>query len=244
MTVRHPANHNIMLQSIKQLYGDKLGAMDGEVGHVKDFYFDDHNWTVRYVVADTGSWLTGRLVLISPHSLGRLAHTDKILRVGLTRKQIEDSPSIEAHKPVSRQFEEEYHCYYGWPYYWQGDALWGASGVPMMALPAQTLPSSSGARPKGPDAHMRSTQTVNGYNLQANERLLGHVCDFLIDDQSWAIGQLVVKIGHRLSGNEVRIPANKVSRISYEESTVFVDLTGDAVAESPAHYIAAAAEVV
>jgi hypothetical protein len=114
----------------------------------------------------------------------------------------------------------------------------------MMALPAQTLPSSSGARPKGPDAHMRSTQTVNGYNLQANDRLLGHVCDFLIDDQSWAVGQLVVKIGHRLSGNEVRIPAGKVSRISYEESTVFVDLTSDAVKESPAHYMAAAAEVV
>src|SRR5665213_3982367 len=88
--LRSLANHTIMLRSIKQLYGDKLGASDGEIGHVKDFYFDDQNWAVRYVVADTGSWLTGRLVLISPHSLGRLAHTEKVLRVKLTRKQIED----------------------------------------------------------------------------------------------------------------------------------------------------------
>jgi hypothetical protein len=57
-----------MLRSIKQLYGDKLGASDGEIGHVKDFYFDDQSWVVRYLVADTGNWLSGRQVLISPHA--------------------------------------------------------------------------------------------------------------------------------------------------------------------------------
>ena len=53
-----------MLRSIKQLYGDKLGASDGEIGRVKDFYFDNQSWAVRYPVADTGSWLAGRQVLI------------------------------------------------------------------------------------------------------------------------------------------------------------------------------------
>ena len=80
-----------MLRSIKQLYGDKLGASDGEIGHVKDFYFDDQNWAVRYVVADTGSWLPGRLVLISPHAFGNLDQTGNVLRVNLTRKQIENA---------------------------------------------------------------------------------------------------------------------------------------------------------
>ena len=37
-----------MLQSIKHLYGHKLEASDGEIGHVKDCYFDDQNWAVRY----------------------------------------------------------------------------------------------------------------------------------------------------------------------------------------------------
>src|SRR5580692_8482045 len=104
-----------MAQSIKQLYGKELGATDGEIGHVKDFYFDDQNWTIRYLVVDTGSWLSGRQVLISPHALGRLDQGEKILRVNLTRKQIEESPSIAMHKPVSRQYEEEYYKYYGWP---------------------------------------------------------------------------------------------------------------------------------
>jgi hypothetical protein len=228
-----------MLRSVKQLYGDKLGASDGDIGHVKDFYFDDQNWVVRYLVADTGSWLSGRNVLISPHAFGSLDRAGKLLRVNLTRKQIENSPSIETHKPVSRQYEEEYYRYYGWPYYWQGDGLWGMSGFPILELPAIPLPSepstASGPQPERADAHLRSTQAVNGYHLQASDGIIGHVCDFMMDDQSWAMGQLVIKTGHRFSGKEIEIPTSKVERISYEESTVFVNLTSEAVEQSPAH---------
>jgi sporulation protein YlmC with PRC-barrel domain len=231
-----------MLRSIKQLYGDKLGASDGDIGHVKDFYFDDHNWAVRYVVADTGTWLTSRQVLLSPHAFGSLDQAGKVLRVNLTRKQIEHSPSIESHKPVSRQYEEEYYRYYGWPYYWQGDGLWGMSGFPILELPAKPLPSepatASGPRPKRADAHLRSTQAVKGYHIQASDGIIGHVCDFMMDDKSWAIGQLVIKTGHRLSGKDVLIPTKNVDRISYEESTVFVSLTMEAVEQSPAPHLA------
>jgi hypothetical protein len=231
-----------MLRSVKQLIGDKLGASDGEIGHVKDFYFDDQNWAVRYLVADTGSWLPGRQVLISPHSLGRLDQAGKVLLVNLTRKQIQDSPSIESHKPVSRQYEEDYYRYYGWPYYWQGDALWGMSGFPILELPAKPLPSESaiesGATPEPAEAHLRSAQAVNGYHLQASDGMIGHVCDFMMDAESWAVRQLVIKTGHRLSGKEVRISTSQVDRISYEESTVFVSLTTEAVEQSSAHDMA------
>jgi hypothetical protein len=231
-----------MLRSVKQLYGAKLGASDGEIGHVKDFYFEDQNWVVRYLVADTGSWLSGRQVLISPHAFGSLEGAGKLLRVNLTRKQIEDSPSIESHKPVSRQYEEEYHRYYGWPYYWQGAGLWGISGFPILELPPNPLPSepatASGPQPERADTHLRSTQAVNGYHLQAKDGTIGHVCDFMMDAQSWAIRQLVIKTGHRFSGKEVQIPTSQVDRISYEQSTVFVNLTTEAVEQSPAHQLA------
>ena len=118
-----------MLRSVKKLFEDKLGASDGEIGHVKDFYFDDQNWAVRYLVADTGSWMPGRLVLISPHAFGNLYQGGKVLLVNLTRQQIENSPSIESHKPVSRQYEEEYHRYYGWPFYWRGRCIVGHERV-------------------------------------------------------------------------------------------------------------------
>ena len=230
-----------MLRSIKQLYGDKLGASDGEIGHVKDFYFDDQNWAIRYLVANTGSWLPGRQVLLSPHSLGRLDKVGKVLRVKVTRQQIENSPSIESHRPVSRQYEEEYHRYYGWPYYWQGDALWGMTAFPIVEPAATSLPIEQALvianYGEGADAHLRSTQAVKGYHLQASDGIIGHVCDFIFDDESWAIRQLVIKTGHRFSGPEMQIPTSKVDRISYDESTVFVNLVKEAVEQSPAHHL-------
>ena len=236
-----------MLRSIKKLYGDKLGASDGEIGQVKDFYFDDQSWAVRYLVADTGTWLTGRQVLLSPHAFGGLDQAGKILRVNLTRKQIENSPSMESHKPVSRQYEEEYYRYYGWPYYWQGDGLWGMSGFPILELPPKLMPGEPAAvmdpQREPADAHLRSTQAVKGYHLQATDGITGHVCDFMMDDQSWAIEQIIVKTGHRFTGKEVEIPVSEVARISYEDSTVFVNLTKEAVEQSPAHHVAPFAAV-
>ena len=233
-----------MLRSIKQLYGNKLGALDGEIGHVKDFYFDDQNWVVRYLVADTGSWLSGRQVLISPHAFASLDRSGKLLLVNLTRKQIENSPAIESHEPMSRQYEEAYHRYYGWPYYWEGGGLWGMSEVPFSELPPKPRPSepatASGPLPERADAHLRSAQAVNGYHLQASDGTSGHICDFMMDDQSWAIRQLVIKTGHRFSGKEVQISTSRVDRISYEKSTVFVNLTREAVEQSPAHHVAPA----
>ena len=233
-----------MLLSIQQLYGDKLGASDGEIGDVKDLYFDDQHWAVRYLVADTGTWLPGRQVLISPRAFGALYQPGKLLLVKLSRQQIEDCPSIEAHKPVSRQYEETYHHYYGWPYYWQGGGVWGMSGYPVVELPGRPFPADpEPARvphPQGGDAHLRSAQAVNGYQIKASDGMIGYICDFLMDDQSWVIKKLVIKIGNRFSGKAVQISTGKVDRISYEESTVFVNLSQAAIEQSTQHPLASA----
>src|SRR5471030_2945285 len=143
-----------MLQSIQQRYGEALRASDGEIGHVRDFYLDDKNWKVRYLVADTGGWLTGRLVLISPHALGHLYPEGKVLLVNLTRQQIEDSPSIDEHKPVSREYEEEYHRHYGYPYYAESMPLWALGGYPVI-IPSPPLAQP---KPQGADSHLRSAR--------------------------------------------------------------------------------------
>lgn len=229
-----------MLRSIQQLYGGKLGASDGEIGHLKDFYFSDRNWAVRYVVVDTGHWLPGRQVLISPHAFGGAPPAGKVMQVKLTRKQIEDSPAIETHEPVSRQYEEVYNRYYGWPSYWQGDGLWGVMGdFPMLELPpnpaATAPPAAAGPKPDRADAHLRSTQAVKGYHLQASDGIIGQVSDFIMDDRNWAIGQLAIRIGNRFTGKEVQVSVSHVDRISYNDSTVFVKLTKEAVEQSPVH---------
>jgi hypothetical protein len=233
-----------VLRNLTQLYGDKLGALDGEVGHVKDFYFDDQSWTVRYVVADTETWLPGRQVLLSPYAFGRLRQAGKLLLVNLSRNQIDSSPSIETHKPVSRQYEEEYHRYYGWPFYWQGGSLWGRSDFPTLELtvvPPQSEPTAGSASPPAPpDAHLRSTRAVAGYHLQASDGVMGHVCDYLVDPHTWEIRQLLIKIGHRFSGQEVQIPTSQIERISYDQSTVFVRMTKAEVERDPAVRLALA----
>jgi PRC-barrel domain len=118
-----------MQQELEHFYGLKLSATDRDIGKVQDFYFDDQSWKIRYLVADTGNWLSDRQVLLSPHAFStdamELAHGDaKHLRVNLTAKQIEDSPSIATHRTVSRQYEEKYYNFYGWPNYWD-DGMMG-----------------------------------------------------------------------------------------------------------------------
>jgi uncharacterized protein YrrD len=215
-----------MLRLITQLTGAKLAASDGEIGHVKDFYFDDRNWTVRYVVVDTGTWLTHRQVLLSPHSLGRLVKGENVLRVHLTKKQIEHSPSIDRHKPVSRQYEEEYYDYYGWPAYWQGDGLWDASAFPILV---ETPPKISNRKskiagvvhPTNPDAHIHSVQNVKGYQVQATDGIRGYVSDFVMNSKNWALLEVIVKTGSWFSSEETSIAIEDLERISFEKSTIY-----------------------
>src|ERR1035441_6768283 len=150
-----------MLIHSKKLYDDRLAALDGEIGRVKDLYFDDKNWVVRYVVADTGLWLFGRLVLLSPHAFGRLDERTDVLRVNLTRAQIEKSPDIDSRMPVSRQYEADYYRYYGWPMYWNGGALWGAAGCPTIVPPAGA--QIAGGLRHREDKHLQSAHAVGGY---------------------------------------------------------------------------------
>jgi hypothetical protein len=215
-----------MLQNIKELYGSKLAALDGDLGHAKDFYFDDKAWVIRYLVADTGSWLTGRLVLIAPHAFSKWDLYEKTLRIKLRRKQIEDSPSIDTHEPVSRQFEEGYYRSYGWPAYWEGGQMWGLSAFPYGS--ASPLPRDMAARkalePRA-DRHLQSAKTVTGYAIEASDGTIGHLSGFLVDDRTWAVHDLVVETGHWYAGKEILISPAKVARIGYVESKVFVNLT-------------------
>ncbi len=214
-----------MLHNLKELYGNKLSAIDGDIGHIKDFYFDDKTWVVRYLVADTGSWLLGRLVLLTPHAFAKLNPTEKTLHLKLHKKQIEQSPSIEAHKPVSRQYEIEYYRYYGWPAYWDGGAMWGLGGLPMVVPPPKDERETLKHYHHRDDKHLQSTAAVTGYQIQATDGPLGRVSGFMVDARSWAIRDVVVETGHWYAGKEILIATGRIDRISYEESTVFVNLS-------------------
>ena len=125
-----------MLRSLKSLEGFAIGATDGKFGKVKNFYFDDESWVIRYLVVDTSTWLGGREVLISPYSISQPNWAESFIAATISKQQIKDSPSIDSDKPVSRQYERSYLGYYGYPYYWGGTGLWGEGYYPGSYLSA------------------------------------------------------------------------------------------------------------
>jgi len=219
-----------MLSKVKTLNGYKLNARDGEIGKVKDLYFDDRHWTIRYLVADTGTWLTSRQVLISPYAMGGILKDGKDISVDLTKKQIENSPSLDTHKPVSRQFEDDYYGYYDWPIYYGGLGQWGNSPT----LERDIKNRKKGARgEKAWDAHLRSTQDVCGHHIQASDGEIGHVEDFIVDDETWAIRYLIINTKNWWPGKKVLVSPQWIERVSWNESKVFVNLPRETIKLSP-----------
>jgi len=219
-----------VLNKAKNLAGYTLLARDGEVGKVKEFYFDDHHWTVRYLVVDTGNWLSGRQVLISPYVITAVNTLEKNFEVALTKKQIENSPSLETDKPVSRQFEEVYNGYYELPMYWNGPFVWGEH--PFLDRNHQkSQPINPGG--KTWDPNLRSTAAVTGYNIEAADGDIGNVDDFIIDDETWSIRYMVVDTVNWWPGKKVLVSPLWIERVSWAQSKVFVTLSRDAIKKSP-----------
>jgi sporulation protein YlmC with PRC-barrel domain len=224
-----------------------MDSLDGEIGKVKEFYFDDKYWTIRYLVADSGNWLSGRQVLISPYALRAVNKEEGNIAINLTKKQIEDSPSIDSDKPVSRQFEVDYHGYYGWPPYWGGTYMWGSYPHIMRDRDIarereekrreekweESNARAIQAEREKWDSHLRSTNAVSGYHIQASDGEIGHVEDFIIDEENWAIRYLIINAQNWWPGKMVLVSPQWIKSVSWDDSKVFINLTREAIKQSP-----------
>ena len=223
-----------MLRSTKELRGYTIRAIDGDIGKVHEFYFDDLAWIVRYLVADTGNWLSGRRVLLWPGVLGQPAWETQTLPVGLTKEKVESSPLISTDEPVSRQMETDLHTYYGWTPYWRGGlptfGLGAAAAAEMIADTAEEKDEEEG--PVG-DPHLRSTREVVGYHIQARDGEIGHVEDLIVDDDLWFIRYLVIDTRNWLPGREVLVAPAWAEQVNWVERLVQVDLSRETIENSP-----------
>jgi hypothetical protein len=219
-----------MLIKAKALTGYKMNGLDGEIGKVKEFYFDDRFWTIRYLVAETGDWLIDRQVLLSPYSLVDVNQEKKIVSIELTKEQIVKSPPLNSDRPVSRQFEEAYFGYYGWPTYWSDSYMWGFHSN--IVRDKKEWRNTCGHE-KPWDAHLRSTLDVTGHHIQAADSEIGHVEDFIIDDDTWSIRYLLVDTNNWLPGKRVLIAPQWIESVSWSESKVYVNLLKETIKHSP-----------
>jgi hypothetical protein len=213
-----------------------IHAVDGKLGSVVDIYFDDETWAIRYLVVDTGGWLSGRQVLISPISVVQTDWEAKQLNVSLTKRQVENSPNLDTHQPVSRQHEAAFLGYYGYPYYWGGPYLWGPAFYP--AGLASPINASAGAianrvQRESQDSHLRSTEAVTGYDIEATDGEIGHVDGFVVDDEDWAIRYMEVATRNWWPGKKVLVSPAWIERVSWGESKVYVGLSREAIKDGP-----------
>jgi hypothetical protein len=228
-----------MLRSMQELKNYTIGATDGEIGHVTDFFFDDDSWVIRYLVVETGSWLMSRKVLISPYSVMQPDWMHKRLPVRINRDQVKNSPDIDTEKPVSRQHEMTYADYYGYPYYWGGTGFWGDGlYLPLMApdgggLNAVEVAKVAADRHASDDPHLRSCNAVVGHHIHARDGDIGHVQGMLVDEETWALRYLVVDTTNWWGGHRVLISPNWIEAISWADSTVSVNLNRKAIQASP-----------
>ena len=252
-----------MLRKAHSLIGMKIHAIDGDLGHVDDFYFDDMEWIVRYVIIRTGPWFLGDRVLVTPSVIRAVEWEERALYVDLTREQIKNSPSLDLAKPVTRDQEMELANYYQWPTYW--------SNVPGCTIGSSLLPSDNASTVStNPDIvstdvpnpsildsdranmaetkietelrraaqaqgrpHLRSVKEVTGYRIAAIDGEIGHVEDFFIDEESWQIQYLLVDTGNWLPGRHVLISLDWVTGISWADSKIHVKVTREQVENSP-----------
>ena len=240
-----------MLSPAKHLEHYAIHATDGIIGNVRDVYFDDHSWVVRYLVVETSGWLPDRKVLISPISVTSVDALERVLTLSITRQQVEDSPGIDTDKPISRGHERSLLGYYGYPYYWDAEGLWGAGSFPSILLKVSergmaTPPHRAAAIKRAQeieeaglgadtDIHLHSCREVAGYRIQAADGHIGQVIDFLLEESTWAIRYLVVNTSKWWSDHDVLVAVRWISSVRWMDNVVTVALTCHAVKDSPAY---------
>jgi hypothetical protein len=227
-----------MLRSLKDIGGYTLNAVDGEIGKIDSFLFDDARWIIRYCIVDVGPWLFGRKVLISPASVEAVETSDII--TSLKKDDIKNAPDIDTDKPVSRQQEIELANYYSWPFYWNYYTFPYAYPAPAyQAVPnmPRTVEGEKNRKEKlnsgEYDQHLRSTKELIGYSILATDGEIGHASDFIAQTQDWTIRYLVVDTGHWFTNNKVLISPSWIKRIVWHESSIEVSQSREKIKNAP-----------
>jgi len=222
-----------MLRNFADFKGFTLAATDGEIGAVREIYFDDKTWRVRYLVVRAGAWISGRDVLIAPQALGEIDEQAGVIRVDLTKEQVRNSPPIDSEKPVSRQYEQDYHDYYGWiPYWMDAGNIPGVMITPTIPLPVEP-PAPKAKTAESWDPHLRSGAEVSEYAIHAQDGEIGHVEDFVIDVEVWRIRYLVVVTRNWFPGKRVLLSPDWIEEISVENREILVSIARSTIETAP-----------
>jgi hypothetical protein len=226
-----------MLRTLKDLKQMRLDAIDGPIGSIRDAYFDDQSRTLRYLVVDTGGWLS-REVLITPTVMQHLDWANRRIDVRMTREQVENSPAIDSDRPFSQQHEMAYMNYLGLPHYWSGPMLWGQAATPFGVGEVRSDPLRTGNALERDvtnhnEAYLRSCEAVSGYHIEADDGAIGHIDDYLFADATWTIQYLILDTRKWLAGKRVVISTEWVEQVSWKEHKACIAMSRQNLRDAP-----------
>lgn len=223
-----------MLRSLKDLENYTVCAADGKIGKADDFLIDDERWMIRYLVIETGGLLDRKQVLITPSSVVEVEWSTSRFQLALTKDTVKNSPDADTRKPLSRQRERELYSYYGYPPYWNSTDTSTVSGSPALLVAQASLdPPPAATQERSVDVHLRSARELRGYTIQATDGSIGHVDDFIVEDDIWGVRYLVIDTSNWWLGKKVLVAPEWAGRIDWLEQVVFVEMTREAVKASP-----------
>ena len=212
--------------------GYRIEAADGTIGTVSNFLFDDRTWKVRWLVVDTGTWLTARLVLVHPSAIGRVDYLERAMPVTLTKEQVKSSPDVLLDRPVSRQHEFNLYDHYDWDPLW-GRSYFGPNAPPPVAAEQAVAEAGVLSNLEGNDPHLRSLSAVTGYDIQASNGAIGHLENVLLEDDGWDIRYLIIDTRNWWAGQHVLVSPHAVLGISWSERLIYLNVSREKVKASP-----------
>ncbi len=212
-----------MLVRLKDLTKSKIQGIDDQIGGIKDVYFDDRYWTIRYIVADTQPWLPlSDKILISPIALISFDDKERELKVSLSKESIKDQPKLDDHETVSREFEKLYFDYFGYGYYWQGVEMWGEYSQPTFLFKRNMLSYDSVDNNEiEQNNSLRSANEILHYGIEETDGKTGHVEDFIWDTESWSLRFLVIDTRDWFpGGKKVLVSPCQLSDMSWQDNSI------------------------
>lgn len=225
----------MLRRALQDITGMRIHATDGDLGHVRDVYFEDGQWLVRYLEVDTSHWLLDRHVLLAPTAVQSLDQEHGRIHVSLTREQVRNSPDIDSHKPVSRQHQMPLHEYFQWPLQ-SPDGVW--EGAELAAELHKLMIETRGQEvtvplPEQDDPHLWSVRALSHYGLQGTDGDLGRVDDFLVHPDAWTIRHIVVAGRSPLQGKSFLVPVDRITGISWDARRIRVTLGSETIGGLP-----------
>ena len=206
-----------------------MKATDGEIGEVKEFYFDDETWSVRYLIIETGNWFSNKKVFIVPQALLIPDWENKNFPINLTKAQIKSSPDIDTDLPISLRQEIEMYSHYAWERYSSSGFYAGDSASVMNPRPVIDeeiiTENSSADSPADYDPHLCSTERISGYHIHAINGDIGHLKDFIIDSETWKMTDLIIDTHNWIGGHKVLVPVRHVQEIQWENFKIIIDIS-------------------